>query len=45
LILEALERHSWNQTRASEDLGITRRVLKIKMDRFDIPVPERVAGE
>ena len=41
LILEALERHRWNQTRAADDLGITRRVLKIKMDRFEIPTPER----
>jgi len=34
LILEALERRAWNQTRAAEDLRITRRVLKLKMDRF-----------
>ncbi|MCH7600037.1 MAG: sigma-54-dependent Fis family transcriptional regulator [Myxococcales bacterium] len=45
LILESLERHNWNQTRAAEDLGITRRVLKIKMDRFDIPTPERATSE
>jgi two-component system nitrogen regulation response regulator NtrX len=45
LILEALERHRWNQTRAADDLGITRRVLKIKMDRFDIPSPERATAE
>ncbi|MCP4037110.1 MAG: sigma-54-dependent Fis family transcriptional regulator [bacterium] len=36
LLLEALDRYSWNQTRAAEDLGITRRLLKLKMDRFDI---------
>ena len=36
LIREALERHSWNQTRAAEDLRLTRRVLKLKMDRFGI---------
>lgn len=36
LIMEALERQSWNQTRTAENLGITRRVLKLKMDRFDI---------
>ena len=34
LIREALERRSWNQTRAAEDLRITRRVLKLKMDRL-----------
>jgi two-component system response regulator AtoC len=41
LILEALERQRWNQTRAAEDLGITRRLLKLKIDRFDIPLPDR----
>lgn len=45
LILEALERQRWNQTRAAEDLGITRRLLKLKMDRFEIPPPEREAAE
>ncbi|MFT5441771.1 MAG: DNA-binding NtrC family response regulator [Myxococcota bacterium] len=39
LIMEALERQRWNQTRTAENLGITRRVLKLKMDRFDI-VPQ-----
>ena len=34
LIREALDRRSWNQTRAAEDLHLTRRVLKLKMDRF-----------
>ncbi|HEX2484102.1 MAG TPA: sigma-54 dependent transcriptional regulator [Myxococcota bacterium] len=36
LILEALERCDWNQTRAAEQLGITRRVLKLKMDRYGL---------
>jgi DNA-binding NtrC family response regulator len=36
LLLEALERWDWNQTRAAADLGITRRVLKLKMDRFGL---------
>ena len=36
LILEALERADWNQTRAAEQLRITRRALKLKMDRYDI---------
>jgi DNA-binding NtrC family response regulator len=36
LIREALERSEGNQTRASEQLGITRRLLKLKMDRCDI---------
>jgi DNA-binding NtrC family response regulator len=39
LILEALERTSWNQTRAAELLRITRRVLKLKMDRHGVKPP------
>jgi DNA-binding NtrC family response regulator len=39
LIREALERCSWNQTRAAEQLGVTRRVLKLKMDRFGLHEP------
>jgi DNA-binding NtrC family response regulator len=34
LLREVLERANWNQTRAASELGITRRVLKLKMDRF-----------
>jgi DNA-binding NtrC family response regulator len=45
LILEALERQRWNQTRTAEDLGITRRLLKLKMDRFAIPLPQRETAE
>ncbi|MCP4035637.1 MAG: sigma-54-dependent Fis family transcriptional regulator [bacterium] len=41
LILEALERQDWNQTRTADDLGITRRVLKLKMDRYVIQPRER----
>jgi DNA-binding NtrC family response regulator len=40
ILHEALERRSWNQTRAAADLGITRRVLKLKMDRFDLSAPD-----
>jgi DNA-binding NtrC family response regulator len=36
LLCEALERSEWNQTRAASDLGITRRVLKLKMDKFGL---------
>ncbi len=36
LLREALERSEWNQTRAAERLGITRRVLKLKMDRYGL---------
>ena len=36
LLREALERCEGNQTRAAETLGITRRVLKLKMDRYGL---------
>jgi two-component system response regulator AtoC len=36
ILREALERHGGNQTRAAASLGITRRVLKLKMDRYGI---------
>jgi DNA-binding NtrC family response regulator len=36
LILEALARADGNQTRAAEQLQITRRTLKLKMDRLGI---------
>ena len=41
ILREALERHGWNQTHAAADLGITRRVLKLRMDRLDIEPPAR----
>ena len=36
LIREALNRCDWNQTRAAEQLHITRRLLKLKMDRYEL---------
>jgi len=39
LLHEALERAGWNQTRAAEQLGMTRRSLKIKMDRYALEPP------
>jgi DNA-binding NtrC family response regulator len=36
IIREALERCGWNQTRAAEQLGITRRMLKLKMDKLGL---------
>ena len=36
LLLEALERADWNQTRAAEQLRITRRALKLRMDRLEL---------
>ncbi|MFP8878713.1 MAG: sigma-54 dependent transcriptional regulator [Myxococcota bacterium] len=39
ILTEALERANWNQTRAADKLGITRRALKLKMDRHKISPP------
>jgi DNA-binding NtrC family response regulator len=39
MLLEALELSGWNQTRAAEQLRITRRSLKLKMDRCGIEAP------
>jgi DNA-binding NtrC family response regulator len=39
LLLEALENTGWNQTRAAERLQITRRALKLKMDRCGLASP------
>jgi DNA-binding NtrC family response regulator len=39
LLLEALERTGWNQTRTAEQLRITRRALKLKMDRYGLKPP------
>ncbi len=39
LLLEALERHGWNQTRAAEQLQLTRRALKLRMDRYGLEPP------
>ncbi len=36
ILREALERNGWNQTRTAEQLGITRRLLKLKMDRLGL---------
>ena len=36
LLRESLERADWNQTRAAELLGITRRLLKLKMDKYGL---------
>jgi len=39
MLREALEQADWNQTRAATTLGLTRRVLKIKMDKLGIEPP------
>jgi len=41
IIVEALVRTDFNQTRAAELLGTTRRILKYRMDKLGIDAPER----
>ncbi|MEZ4291274.1 MAG: helix-turn-helix domain-containing protein [Myxococcota bacterium] len=36
VLREALEGHHWNRPRTANALGITRRVLKLKMDKLGI---------
>jgi DNA-binding NtrC family response regulator len=38
LIIEALRRFDWNQTRAALHLGVTRKVLMSKIARYRIPI-------
>jgi DNA-binding NtrC family response regulator len=40
ILRESLENHHWNQTRTANALGITRRVLKLKMDKLGIEPPD-----
>ena len=40
LLLEALESSGWNQTRTAEQLRMTRRALKLRMDRLGLQAPE-----
>jgi DNA-binding NtrC family response regulator len=39
LLREALESSGWNQTQAAAQLGITRRQLKLKIDRYQLGGP------
>jgi transcriptional regulator with GAF, ATPase, and Fis domain len=39
LIIQALEKCDWVQTRAAKRLGTTRRILRYRMDKLGIPVP------
>jgi DNA-binding NtrC family response regulator len=45
ILREALESHHWNQTRTANALGITRRVLKLKMDKLQIEDPQGGSGD
>jgi transcriptional regulator with GAF, ATPase, and Fis domain len=39
IILEALKKSNFVQTKAADLLGISRRILKYKMDKYGIPGP------
>ena len=41
LIAEALQQTDFNQTRAAERLGTTRRILKYRMDKLGIDASDR----
>ena len=41
IIAEALQQTDFNQTRAAEMLGTTRRILKYRMDKLHIDAPDR----
>ncbi len=45
ILREALESRAWNQTQTAAALGITRRVLKLKMDKLGIEAPEPGGAE
>ncbi len=36
MILAALEKHHWVQTKAAEELGVSERVLRYKMNKADL---------
>jgi two-component system, NtrC family, response regulator AtoC len=40
LILRALERYDWNQTKAAQYLGLTRKTLIYRMDRHALRKPD-----
>jgi two-component system response regulator AtoC len=40
LIVEALHQTDFNQTRAADMLGTTRRILKYRMDKLGIDAPD-----
>jgi transcriptional regulator with PAS, ATPase and Fis domain len=45
ILREALESHRWNQTQTANALGITRRVLKLKMDKLGIESQDSTDGD
>jgi two-component system response regulator AtoC len=45
MVLDALQKAGWNQTRAAEFLSITRDTLRYKMKKFNLRSTEAGAGE
>lgn len=45
ILRESLESHHWNQTQTGNALGLTRRVLKLKMDKLGIETRDEGEGE
>jgi DNA-binding NtrC family response regulator len=41
-MLDALEAHTWNQSRAARAMGMPRRTFVTKLDRYEIPRPQKV---
>jgi len=44
LMIKALEQSNWNQTEAAKMLGITRRKLQYRMDKYGISTKDRIKG-
>lgn len=41
ILLQALEKHGWNQTRAARYLNISRKTLIYRMEKFGLPAPSQ----
>ncbi|MFQ5740807.1 MAG: sigma-54-dependent transcriptional regulator [Acidobacteriota bacterium] len=44
ILLQALEKHNWNQTRAAKYLNITRKTLIYRMEKYGISSPAGAVG-
>ncbi len=42
MVIEALDKHGWNKTRAAQELGLSRKGLKNKIARYDIKPSARI---
>ena len=41
LVVQALERSGWNQTRAASLLGVNRDQIRYRIEKFNLPVPRQ----